>query len=111
MPLTVKKRVRSLLLQLEAILTITGALALRNAIDEAISRFRSKTLVLDFSEVTFMDSSGVGLVLGRYRNICAYGGELELRGLSLRHMKIMKLSGIEKIAKIKGGEENVKAAK
>ena len=111
MPLTVKKQGEKLVASIRGDIDHHSALALRNAIDEAISRFRSITLVLDFSEVTFMDSSGVGLVLGRYRNICANGGENELRGLSLRHMKIMKLSGIEKIAKIKGGEENVKAAK
>lgn len=111
MPLTVKKQGETLIASIRGDVDHHSALALRNGIDEAISRFRPKTLALDFSEVTFMDSSGIGLVLGRYRNICSYGGELELRGLSLRYMKIMKLSGIEKIAKIRGGEENAKAAK
>lgn len=111
MPLTIKKQGETLVALMRGDIDHHSALALRNRIDEAISRFRPKVLALDFSEVTFMDSSGIGLVLGRYRNISSYGGELELCGLSLRYMKIMKLSGIEKIAKIRGGEVSEKATK
>jgi|LSQX01.1.fsa_nt_gb stage II sporulation protein AA (anti-sigma F factor antagonist) len=111
MPLTMKKQGDRLSVLLRGDIDHHSALPLRNAIDEAISRTRPKTLRLDFSEVTFMDSSGIGLVLGRYRNISTYGGALELSGLSLRYLKIMRLSGIEKIAKIRGGDESAKATK
>ena len=57
-------------------------------------------IVLDFGKVSFMDSSGVGLVMGRYRNVSAHGGRLEAVNLPPWCYKIMKMSGLEKIAKI-----------
>jgi len=111
MPLKVKKNGDTVITTIRGDIDHHSAPALRNGIDEAISHYKPKTLVLDFSEVTFMDSSGIALVMGRYRNICEYGGKIELFNLSLRDMKIMRLSGIDKIAKIRGGEENEKAAK
>ena len=111
MPLTVKRQGDVVTLVIRGDIDHHSAPALRNAADEAISHYRPKLLIFDFSEVTVMDSSGIGLVMGRYRSISAYDGRLELVNLSLRDMKIMKLSGIEKIARIRGGEELAKAAK
>ena len=111
MPLTVRRQGDTVTLSIRGDIDHHSAPALRSAADEAISHFHPKVLLFDFSEVTFMDSSGIGLVMGRYRNISAYGGTMELTNLSLRYMKIMKLSGIEKIARIRGGEELAKAAK
>lgn len=76
--------------------------SLRDSIDEAVLCSSPRVLCLDFSEVTFMDSSGVGLVMGRYKTVKGCGGELEIENLSLREKRIMRLSGIEKIATIKG---------
>ena len=75
-----------------------AASLLRVSIDSAIAQHRPKTLILDFSGVTFMDSSGVGLVMGRYRSVSAYGGKVEAVNLPPRLYQIMKLSGLEKIA-------------
>ena len=58
-------------------------------------------LRLDFLEVDFMDSSGVGLVMGRYKKLREYGGAVELCNMGQAVTRIMKLSAIEKIAKIK----------
>ena len=60
-----------------------------------------KNVVFDFSGVTFMDSSGVGLVMGRYRLCAGKGIKVIITNLSERNYKIMKMSGIEKIAEIK----------
>ena len=73
---------------------------IRKAIDEETDKLLPQVLVLDFSAVTFMDSSGVGLVMGRYRNVSAHGGRLEAVNLPPWCYRIMKLSGLEKIAKI-----------
>lgn len=75
---------------------------MRNEIDRQIRKNRPETLCLDFRKISFMDSSGVGLVMGRYRNLQPYGGRLELSGLSGTARRVMELSGIEKIATIKG---------
>jgi len=77
-----------------------NAQTLREAIDAELCRARPGTLRLDFGGVSFMDSSGVGLVMGRFKALGAYGGKLELANLPGQISKVMRLSGIEKIAKI-----------
>lgn len=74
---------------------------LRTAIDQALVGQRPDGLILDFSAVTFMDSSGVGLVMGRYKKAQSVRCEVTLTGLSERDSRMMKLSGIEKIVKIR----------
>ena len=51
-----------------------------------------------------MDSSGIGLVMGRYRNLQKTGASLHINGASPNIYKVMKLSGIEKLAKLEGGK-------
>ena len=77
-----------------------SAAGIRKRIDEETDRLLPQLLVLDFGNVSFMDSSGVGLVMGRYRNVSAHGGRLEAVNLSPWCYKIMKMSGLDKIAKI-----------
>ena len=63
--------------------------------------------MLDLSGVAFMDSSGLGLILGRYTRIHDMGGALSLRNASAEIMKIVKLAGIDKLISLeeqkKGG--------
>ncbi len=75
---------------------------MRESIDNAIELNMPSLLVLDFSGVTFMDSSGIGLVMGRYRNLQKTGASLHISGASQSIYKVMKLSGIEKLAKLEG---------
>lgn len=81
------------------------AAALRMEIDEAVQLNKPKTLKLDFSDVSFMDSSGIGLVMGRVRTIQPLGGKVIVSNLSPQVYKIMQLAGIEKIAKINKRED------
>lgn len=79
---------------------------IRETIDDAIIVNDSvKKIILDFSEVSFMDSSGVGLVMGRYRIASGKGKKMELNGLGERDFKIMKMSGIEKLMPISKKED------
>lgn len=80
--------------------------AIRDMIDDAFVCAESVAeLVIDFSEVTFMDSSGIGLVMGRYKLAAANGKKVKVKNLSERDYKIMKMSGIEKLAEVsKRGE-------
>ena len=68
---------------------------LRHAIDASFVRIRPDRLILDFSGVTFMDSSGVGLALGRYKKARAAGCALTLTGLSERDRRMLQLSGMQ----------------
>lgn len=80
-------------------------LPIRLDIDDRIENCRPKTVILDFSDVTFMDSSGIGLVMGRYKLLNEFGGELEVTGLSNNSYKVMRLAGLDRIASIKKGEK------
>lgn len=74
-----------------------AARALREQIDAAIERSATKRMRLDFSGVTFMDSSGIGLIMGRYRLMQSRGGTLSVVGASERLQRIMKLAGLSKL--------------
>ena len=75
----------------------------RLQIDEQIENSRPKTVILDFSDVSFMDSSGIGLVMGRYKILSELGGNLEITGLSDNSYRVMRLAGLDRIAVIKKG--------
>lgn len=87
------------------------AAEIREDIDSEIMLKRPEVLKLDFENVTFMDSSGVGLVMGRYRTLSLSGGKLIVSNLSPQLYKIMKLSGIEKIASINKRESSYESKK
>ncbi len=77
---------------------------IRDGVDRMIAQIRPTTLILDLSDIEFMDSSGLGLVLGRYRRIKEYGGEIYLCNTNERIMKILKMAGVDKIIKTVNSE-------
>ncbi|MDR0531843.1 MAG: anti-sigma factor antagonist [Oscillospiraceae bacterium] len=77
-----------------------SAAFLRGEIDQALAKFQPATLALDFDGVTFMDSSAVGLVMGRYKALSAAGGGLEVLNLSPSAYRMMKLSGLQSLARL-----------
>lgn len=74
-----------------------AARELREQIDSAVERSAARQLRLDFSGVTFMDSSGIGLIMGRYRLMLSRNGSLSVVGASERLRRVMKLAGLEKL--------------
>lgn len=77
-----------------------SAAEIRAEVDTQIDEFCPKRLVMDFSEVGFMDSSGIGLVMGRYKLMQLHGGEVEIKNPPTHIKKVMRLSGLDKLAKI-----------
>ena len=77
-----------------------SAASIRTEIDDAVELNMPSLLILDFTRVSFMDSSGIGLVMGRYRNLLRRGAKLHITGTSPQIYKVMRLSGIEKLATI-----------
>ncbi len=73
---------------------------IREGIDERFLRSKPKKLVLDYDGVTFMDSSGIGLIMGRYRLVKSLDGEIEVVNIPKNMVKVIRLSGIEKLGKI-----------
>lgn len=77
-----------------------SAKAIREEIDKEIEKMSPSILILDFGEVTFMDSSGIGLVMGRFRKMQTVGGEIQITNTPLYISRVMKISGVEKLARI-----------
>lgn len=75
--------------------------SVRNTVDEAVFMYSPKKLVLDFSDITFMDSSGVGLIMGRYKLLSGKNGTVEVRGLKKRDKRIVEMSGLKKLIEIR----------
>ena len=73
---------------------------LRRDIDFAVREFQPEELVLDFAEVGFMDSSGIGLVMGRYKLMKETGGKVIVKNPQNQIKQVMRLSGIDKLAAI-----------
>lgn len=70
---------------------------IRESIDRMLFETKPHTLVIDFSGVEFMDSSGLGLILGRVEKATALSCEVVLTGASVRLMKLISLSGIDRV--------------
>ena len=71
-----------------------AARELREELDDVISRSRPELLVLDMENVGFMDSSGIGLVLGRMRAVRANGGELLIKNAPRDIAEVIRISGL-----------------
>ena len=71
-----------------------GAEKAREKIDAAMDNYMAKMLVLDFSKVTFMDSSGIGMVLGRYRHMGESSGNMAIVGCSQNIRNILNMAGV-----------------
>ena len=82
-----------------------SAVALREELDRQILRERPRRLVLNLSRIEFMDSSGLGLLMGRYRLMRELGGAVAISAPNPRVMKILRLAGMERFFEI---EQEVK---
>ena len=83
------------------------AKALREEIDTTAQRVHPEELVLDFRDITFMDSSGIGLVMGRYQLMQELGGKVHIANLSSQMARVMRLAGLDRLVAI---EKEVKKA-
>ncbi|MCC8135542.1 MAG: STAS domain-containing protein [Ruminococcus sp.] len=79
-----------------------NAKEIRRQLDKYIVTVQPKKLAIDFRNISFMDSSGIGLIIGRYKLIHECGGSLEVRNPQSYIRRVMKLSGIEKLVRITG---------
>lgn len=65
--------------------------------DYEITRFMPRKVLLDFSKVSFMDSAGIGLLIGRYKLAKLLGGSLEVINASKAITKVLEMSGVVRI--------------
>ena len=68
--------------------------------DYEMERYMPKRIVFDFDSVTFMDSAGIGLLIGRYKFANMLGARLEISNLTQSVRRIFEMSGILKLIPI-----------
>ncbi len=79
---------------------------LRAHIDTQVAHRGIHKIIFDFSNVGFMDSSGIGVIMGRYRLMQAVGGKVCAFGISPRLDKLIEMSGIKRIVSVYADEQS-----
>ena len=73
---------------------------IRRDADMLIEQHHIKCVIFDFADTKFMDSSGIGVIMGRYRMVDLLGGEVWAVHANERMKKILMMSGVSKIVQI-----------
>ncbi|MFI3200329.1 MAG: anti-sigma factor antagonist [Eubacteriales bacterium] len=68
--------------------------------DHYIIRGKVKDIVFDFEDTKFMDSSGIGLIMGRYKKIICFGGKIYALHADKQIRKILSMAGLKKYIEI-----------
>lgn len=74
-----------------------NALSVREQSDKLITGKNIKDIVFDFTGSEFMDSSGIGVIMGRYKKVIFTGGKVAVTGVNQSVDRIFRLSGLYKI--------------
>ncbi len=96
------KRDDKLLISLMGELDHHSAEEVRVKIDDRIDRDNIRKVILNFSGVTFMDSSGIGVVIGRYKKMKNRNGKLCVAEINKTVNKVFEISGMYKIIDVYG---------
>lgn len=73
---------------------------IRTRADFEIQKYIPKKVVFDFNNVTFMDSAGIGMLIGRYKMITMFGGSINMINVKPNVKKIFEMAGILKLIPI-----------
>ncbi len=94
---TIKKKI--LIISLCGELDHHTAKEVKNLIEEVIKNRNVKNLVFDFSNLNFMDSSGIGVIIGRYKLVTSMGGNVAIANASNNVDRLLNMSGIKSLIK------------
>lgn len=83
----------------------------RAILDDVIARSRPELLIFDMEEVGIMDSSGIGLILGRLKSVRAAGGELLVKNARREIAEVIKISGLSALLVENGAKKDLTGAK
>jgi stage II sporulation protein AA (anti-sigma F factor antagonist) len=97
MELTISERGKNLIVKIVGDIDQHNAEEIRAKVDRAYERSHCRHMIFDFSGVTFMDSSGIGLLIGRYKNVHSRGGTVAIANMNRDLGRIYNISGLKKI--------------
>lgn len=102
MKISYQKEDKQLLVEITEEIDHHVAEKLRRKVDDEITRHMPRKTVFDFDRVSFMDSAGIGMIIGRYKMMKLIGGSLEIINISQTVRRILEMSGINKIIPMAG---------
>ena len=73
---------------------------IRMKIDEYLLDYKAQNVIFDFENTRFMDSSGIGLIVGRYKKVSCFGGKIVAMHVNARIQKILLMSGLKDMIEI-----------
>lgn len=82
---------------------------MRRKMDNEIQRYMPKRVLFNFNNVTFMDSAGIGMLIGRYKIARMFGASVELINVKPTIKKIFEMCGVLKIIPITENSENIES--
>lgn len=91
---------RALLVRLSGELDHHTAGKVKEEADNMLRSTNAVNILFDFSALSFMDSSGIGMIMGRFKKVRTLGGRVVAFGVNAQIMRIMEMSGIDKIIKL-----------
>ena len=100
MKITYIKKDKRLIFEIEEDIDECCVQKIRRRIDNEIQRYMPKEVIFDFSNVSFMDSAGIGLIIGRYKLINMIGGELKIANVNTQIQKIFEISGLLRLTPV-----------
>jgi len=100
MELTTEKVGECLVVHVSGELDLATAPEFRSRIDADLDRYRCRDLVVDFAEVGFVDSSGLGAVLGRFRRVKEMGGRLAVCRPVPHVHRLLELAGVLRLIRV-----------
>jgi len=98
--LELKLEAACLFVRLKGDLDLYSVDKIKELVDHELKRTQARLLLIDLSRVAFMDSSGLGFILGRYRHLRGKGGRVVLAAPGPQVRRVLELAGVERIIKI-----------
>ena len=106
MELMLMGRYRLLIIKIFGELDQHKASSVRENADRELGRTGAVNVAFNFENVTFMDSSGIGVIMGRYKTVTALGGKVIIYGASDAVNRLIEMSGIKSIVTVADNLEN-----
>lgn len=94
-----------LILRLKGELDDVTVSDLRMKISKYLDEYNIKHLIINVKELTFLDSSGIGFIIGRYHQLRRNGGDISIVSINSKIERIILLSGLTKICMIRENED------
>lgn len=97
MELKFKRKNKTLIILVSGEIDHHSSKDLRAQTESALAQMGGRNIIFGFQEVTFMDSSGIGVMIGRYKQLQSLGGRIAIACANEKIDEIIRLSGLTKL--------------